>query len=115
MATIHSLLWVRLRSATTALPPSAALPLRALPGWLRRRRVGTANRDLATLAEADKAGRHDTLGRLKTLADHRLRLVLFLHGDRQHRDGVVIFDHVYESTVWASLHRASRDNHNLLE
>src|SRR5262245_31122724 len=106
MATIRSLLWARSRRAATPLPPSATLPLRVLSGRLGRRRVAAPDRDLATIGKADKAGRHDAFGWLETLSDNRLRLVLFLHRDRPHRDGVVIFDDVHKGAVRASLHRA---------
>src|ERR1044072_5936647 len=96
MATIRSLLWVRLRRAATPLPPSAALPLRTLPGRLCSWRIGAADRDLAALGETDETGRHDALGRFKPLADHRLRLVLFLHRNRPHRNAVVILHHVHK-------------------
>src|SRR5690349_2460653 len=115
MATIRSLLWVRLRRAATPLPPSALPLLRPLPARLCRRRIAAADRNLAALGEADKSGRHDPLGRFKTLADHRLRLVLLLDRDRPHRNGVVVFDHVHEGTVWSSLHGAGRDHYDLPE
>src|SRR5512144_1154725 len=115
MATIRSLLCVWSCRAAAPLSPCSALPLRTLTGGLSRWRIAAADRDFGAVGEADKAGRHDTLRRFKTLADHRLRLVLLLDRDRPHGDGVVIFDHVHEGTVWPSLHGAGRDHHDLLE
>ncbi len=103
-----------------AVPPprcrrAAALPLRALTGGLSCRCFAAADRDLGAVGEAGKAGGHDALGRLKTLADHRLRLVLFLHRNRPHRDGIVVLDDVHEGAVRTALHRAGRDHHDLLQ
>src|SRR5689334_4463824 len=113
MATTRSLWWVRPRSAATSLPPSARLSLRARASRLRRRRVGAADCDLAAVGEAHKTGRHDALGRLKALADHRLRLVLFLHRYRPYCDGVIIFGDVHKGAAWSSLHRTGRYHHHL--
>src|SRR5262245_49836135 len=115
MATIRSLLWVRFRRIAAPLPPSAALPLWALPGRLRRLPISAADRDLGTLGEADKARRYYPFARFETLSDHRLRLILFLHRDRPHADGVVILDHVHKGAVWPSLHRAGRNHHHLFQ
>src|SRR4029077_7325305 len=90
MAAIRSLLCFWSCSAVAPLPPSAALPLRTLTGGLCRWCFAAADRDPGAGGDADKPGRHDALRRLKPLADHGLRLVLFLHGNRPHRDGIVI-------------------------
>src|SRR4029079_15321799 len=115
MATIRSLLCVWSCRAAAPLSPCSALPLRTLTGGLSCRCFAAADRDLGAVREADKAGRHDTLGGLKTLTDHRLRLVLFLHRNRSHRDGIVILDDVHKGAVWTSLHRPCRDHHDLLQ
>src|SRR5215813_7642450 len=99
MATIRSLLWVRFRRVATPLPPSAALPLWALPSRLRRLRISAAYRNLATLGEADEARRHYPFARFNTFSDHRLRLVLFLDRDRSYADGIVILDNVHKGAV----------------
>src|SRR4029453_7221161 len=99
MATIRSLLCFWPCRAVAPLPPCSALPLRTLTGGLSRWGFAATDRDLGAIGEADKTGRHDALGRLKTLADHRLRLVLFLHRNRPHRDSIVILDDVHEGAI----------------
>src|SRR5512134_1968693 len=96
MATIRSLLCVWSCRAAAPLPPCSALPLRTLTGGLSCRRFTAADRDFGAIGDADKPSRHDTLGRLETFTDHRLRLVLFLHCNRPDRDGIVILDDVHE-------------------
>src|SRR5262245_53589706 len=115
MATIHSLLRVRFRRVATPLPPSAALPLWALRSRLRRLRISVADRNLATLGEADEARRHYPFARFNTLSDYRLRFVLFLHRDRSYADGVVIFDNVYKGAVRPSLDRTGWYHHHLFQ
>src|SRR5207342_3245068 len=106
MVTIRSLLCVWSCRAAAPLPPCSALPLRTLTGGLSCRCFAAADRDFGSIGEADKTGGHNALGRLKTLADHCLRLVLFLHRNRPYRDGIVILDDVHEGAVWTSLYRA---------
>src|SRR5262245_1040351 len=115
MATIRSLLWVRFRRVAAPLPPPAALPLWALPSRLRRLPISTADRDLATLCEADKTRGYYLFARFETVSDYRLRLILFLHRDRPHTDGIVILDDVHKGAVWPSLHRAGRNHHHLFQ
>src|SRR5262245_13337203 len=115
MATIRSLLRVRFCRVATPLPPSAALPLWALPGRLRGLRISAADRDLATVGKANKTGRHNAFGRLEALSDDHLRLVLFLYRERPYGDGVVIFDDVHKSAVRASLHSAGWYYHHLFQ